>query len=218
MQQSFRDTSITGEADVPISALTVASTGLTALQLWDKVFFFFFDWKLSLPHYYCHSSHIFSSFLSVCVNQLYATSQGDSKTLTSKSGKRYRISTPASGRGRKKAHLKYVLHWIRKIITHRSILDKTYLHILSHEYNTCLLNIDLKKKKLWKNIYFIVMLGICGDPIQVLFGIFRIWAKSKYLYMAMLFCSMEIMQPHYFLTDVDFIYLHRADWARQEAR
>lgn len=64
------------------------------------------------------------------------------------------------------------------------------------------------------------MLGICGDPIQMLFGIFRIWANSKYLYMAMLFCSTELTQRAYFLTEADLIwvYLHRADWAGQEVR
>lgn len=80
VQQSYRDTSITEEADIPISALTVASTDLTAQQLEDMLtfflsFFFFFGLEtLPLSPLLSLWPCILSFFLLTCIKQLDATS------------------------------------------------------------------------------------------------------------------------------------------------
>lgn len=83
-----------------------------------------------------------------------------------------------------------------------------------NKLNTFLLNIDLEKKK--KAMYE-KKKKIYSDAGYLWWShIDALWD----LYMAMLFCSMEITQRAYFLTEADLIwvYLHRADWAGQEVR
>lgn len=64
IQQSYRGTSVTEEADIPISVLTVASADLTALQLknmWN--FSLSFDWNPSFIYHHCHAGQLVSLLL-----------------------------------------------------------------------------------------------------------------------------------------------------------